>query len=106
MKGDQTLILKDKQSRILLLLLKDGQRDWSIDALSKESNTTYVHTCNFILECERQNLVVGEKHGKNKIVKLTEKGSKIAESISNIYNLLDYRKETALDNSKGPEPTI
>lgn len=89
MEGDQgTLILKDKQSKILLLLYKNLNKDWSIGSLSKESNTTYVHTCNFILDCERQNIVSSEKHGKSKIVKLTEKGTKIAESVDNIYSQL------------------
>ncbi len=90
MEGDQnTLLLKDKQSRILLLL-KNEQKEWNVDALSKESNTTYVHTCNFILECERQDLVSREKHGKNKIVRLTEKGKKVVDSISNIYNVMGF----------------
>jgi predicted transcriptional regulator len=31
-----------------------------------------------------------EKHGKNKIVRLTEKGKKVVDSISNIYNVMGF----------------
>jgi predicted transcriptional regulator len=75
------IIFKTKQLKILLTL-RDKSRDWYISDLAKTSNTTYVHTCNFIIACEAAGITSSEKHGKIKVVRLTEKGAQIAESLS------------------------
>lgn len=83
-----SIILKDKQAKIILLL-KNTQQPWYISSLSKASGTTYVHACNFVKKCEVMGIVTNEKHGKIKEIKLTEKGVQIAEMISNIYSSID-----------------
>ncbi len=85
---EEQIIFKAKQAAILLSL-RDYSKDWSISELAKASKSTYVHSCNFIKSCEEHGLVVGEKHGKAKTIKLTEKGKSIADSVWAIYSLLN-----------------
>ena|SRR5271154_5405475 len=86
------LILKQKQTKILLVL-KDSTQDWYISTLAKATGTTYVHTCNFLSECERLGIVQSEKHGKLKIVVLTEKGTRLADLISAINPLINPQEQ-------------
>ena len=81
------LILKQKQARILLAL-RDASQNWYISTVAKAANTTYVHACNFLGTCEALGITTSEKHGKTKIIKLTEKGSKLAEMITSINSLV------------------
>lgn len=83
---NNNILLKHKQTRILLAL-KDPSQSWYISTLAKATNTTYVHACNFLAVCESLGITQSEKHGKLKIIKLTDKGQRIVELISNI-NLL------------------
>ena len=84
------ILLKNKQSKILLAL-RDQTQSWYISSLAKTSGTTYVHACNFINACESLGIVQSEKHGKIKVVKLTEKGAKIAESLSSIVSIMSQQ---------------
>ncbi|MGC8586726.1 MAG: winged helix DNA-binding protein [Candidatus Micrarchaeia archaeon] len=81
------LILKGKQAKIIIAL-KDKNQEWHIADLAKVANVTYVHTSNFIKACEQQGIVSYEKHGKIKVVKLTEKGDAVANEIANVVNIL------------------
>ena len=78
---DANILLKGKQSRILVAL-RDTNQAWYVSSLAKAAGTTYVHACNFINICEELGIVNCEKHGKLKVVKLTDKGAKMAEMIS------------------------
>ncbi|MGC8669975.1 MAG: hypothetical protein ACP5TL_02370 [Candidatus Micrarchaeia archaeon] len=86
-EANSEMLFKRKQL-LVLLALKDSTQDWYISTLAKAANATYVHTCNFINECEKRGITVSEKHGKIKRVKLTEKGLKLAELLSNSYALI------------------
>ena len=88
MRVDSAIILKNKQSKILMAL-KDTSQNWYISTLAKAAGSTYVHACNFLKECETLGVVQSERHGKIKVVKLTEKGAKIVESLANIVNLMN-----------------
>lgn len=81
------LIFKYKHARILLAL-RDKSQSWYIASLAKAAGATYVHTCNFVDSCEKIGFVASEKHGKEKMLKLTEKGSRIADMVAGIYNEL------------------
>ncbi len=93
-ENGETLIFKGKQAKIILLL-KNINQNWYISKLAKESNTTYVHTCNFILNCEMIGIVESEKNGKMKRIKLTERGQAIANKIEEIYSLMSLNQNTA-----------
>ncbi len=90
------LLIKGKQASILMAL-KESQQEWYISTIAKKTQTTYVHAHKFISECEKAGILSIEKHGKLKIVKLTEKGNRIAESLKEIYMLIgmtEAAKET------------
>jgi predicted transcriptional regulator len=94
------ILIKEKHAKILIAL-KNQSQSWYISSLARATNTTYVHTCNFISACEKLNLVYNEKHGKIKTVKLTDKGSKVAELLNSIYNILGEQSIKNKDNDKG-----
>lgn len=81
------MLIREKQASILICL-KDKTKDWSINELAKHTGSTYVHVCNFIMECELKGVVESQKHGKDKMIKLTQKGELLALHIENIYALL------------------
>jgi predicted transcriptional regulator len=88
---DNNIILKQKQTKILLAL-KDASQSWYISSLAKASGTTYVHACNFLVACEALGIVSSEKHGKMKMIKLTERGLKIADMITSINSLINLQE--------------
>jgi len=82
------LIFKPKQL-LIILALKDSTQGWYISTLAKAANATYVHTCNFLKECEKRGITTSEKHGKIKMVKLTERGIKIADMLNSAYSMIN-----------------
>jgi predicted transcriptional regulator len=98
------LIFKGKHIRILLAL-RDTTQNWYITTLAKASDTTYVHTCNFIGACEHLGIIGSEKHGKIKLVKLTEKGARLAEMLAGAYSIVNgAEKEKEKENGKEAQP--
>ncbi len=95
-----TIILKEKQAKILLSL-KNTQQPWRIGSLSVACGTTYVHTHNFIKMCTESGLTSIEKHGKIKEIKLTEKGAQVAEMISGIYAIISPQAAAARTKGSG-----
>lgn len=87
MKDIAYFLLKDKQARILLVL-KENDQPLNVSEITKNANVTYVHTCNLIQYYEKTGLVKTEKRGKKKYASLTEKGEKIANKITEIYDIL------------------
>ncbi len=93
-KRKPALILMAKQADILICL-RDKAKDWSISELAKHTNSTYVHVCNFIMECEDKGIVESQKHGKDKMIKLTSKGELLASHIDGIYALINGNGDNA-----------
>lgn len=100
---DGNILLKGKQSGILLAL-RDTEQSWYVSSLAKAAGTTYVHACNFINVCEDLDIVSCEKHGKLKVVKLTDKGAKMAEMIAGIKTLLASTSAPAQPQQNGQQP--
>ena len=96
-----SILLKDKQAK-LLLAINGAQQDISISSLAKSTDTTYVHASTFLSLCETRGIVRNEKHGKSKIYRLTEKGKKIADHLSEIYALVSQAAQPA--NAPAPKP--
>ncbi len=82
-----SLLLKDKQAK-LLLAINDSSQDISISSLARATGTTYVHASTFLSSCDARGIVKNEQHGKTKIYRLTDKGKKIADHLSEIYALM------------------
>jgi len=77
-----SVLFKRKPIRILLALLQD--KKWYPSLLAKESDLSYVHTAKLIDLLEEIDLVSSEFKGKTKVIKLTEKGEKLARSLEEI----------------------
>lgn len=97
---NNNIILKQKQTRILLAL-RDTSQNWYISTLAKATDTTYVHTCNFLAACETLGITTSEKHGKIKLIKLTEKGLRLADLITNINTIITIQEQ---QQKQQPEP--
>jgi predicted transcriptional regulator len=85
-KNMKRLFFHIKPVSILILLLQD--KKWSISELARESKQTYVYATKVIRALEKNNIVNISKEKKKKIVKLTEKGEKIAKMIDEMMKLL------------------
>lgn len=98
------ILFRDKHLKILLAL-RDTTQSWYISTLAKASNTTYVHTCNFLKVCEGLGITDSEKHGKIKLVKLTETGVKLADMLASAYSMVNsVENERAVQQKQQQEP--
>jgi DNA-binding MarR family transcriptional regulator len=77
-----------KKPAMILVALRNDARNRYGSVLAKEVDCTYSHAVKILQEMERAKLVNFEKQGRIKLIKLTENGNKIAESIEKIKNLL------------------
>lgn len=73
---------------MMLLSLKNSSNEIYASSLAKNVDCTYSHVVKILQEMERYNIVAFEKSGRLKIIRLTDKGLKIASSIEDIRNLL------------------
>ncbi len=78
------LFLKEKQAAAIIAL-KDQNSSWHLSKIARQTNSTYVYITKLMSILEKKGLVVLESKGKKRVVKLTEKGLKLA-------NLLDEAK--------------
>ena len=88
-----TLFIKQKQA-ILIMSLSDRSKEWHISNLAAVSGVTYVHTSKFISKCEELGIVASEKHGRTKMLVLTDKGEQIAKNISSIMDKTGIRTQS------------
>ena len=79
-------LFKHKPLKILLLLLQDKQ--WYSSLLARESGQSYVHATKIIASFEDMEIVSSELAGKKRVIKLTEKGEKIARALEEIIKTL------------------
>ena len=83
------VFFRKKPAMILVALRKDSIRNNRYGSvLAKEVDCTYSHAVKILQEMEKAKLVVFEKHGRIKNIKLTENGAKVAEYIAKIKELL------------------
>ena len=81
------VFFRKKPAMILVSLRKGGRNRYS-SVLAKEVDCTYSHAVKLLQEMEKAKLVNFEKHGRIKSITLTDSGTKIAEHIEHIKNLL------------------
>ena len=81
------VFFRKKPAMILVSLRKGGRNRYS-SVLAKEVDCTYSHAVKILQSLERLGLVVFEKKGRIKLIKLTKKGQEIAENIENIKKLI------------------
>ena len=73
----------------MLVALKRLSRARYGSILAKEVDCTYSHAVKILQTLEKLGLVVFEKKGRIKLIKLTKKGTEVANSIENIKKLVD-----------------
>jgi predicted transcriptional regulator len=80
--------LREKPVRILTTL-KNTETSWHLSKIARATETTYVYVTKFVSDLSRKGLVIIEPKGKMRIVKLTEKGAKIANMLEELKQLLE-----------------
>lgn len=79
--------LRIKPCRMLLVLKDHGAK--YITELAKESGATYVHTTKLVRELEKKGILTITANGKKRMIKLTDKGMKIASALGEVLNALE-----------------
>ena len=77
-----------KKPAMILVALKNSNKNRYGSVLAKEVDCTYSHAVKILQEMEKAKLVNFEKMGRIKVIKLTESGEKIADNIGKIKELL------------------
>lgn len=84
-KGRKTatnLLFHIKPVSLLVLLLHD--KVWNVSSLARESNQSYVYAVEVVKIFEEEGIVNSNSKGKRRIIKLTEKGEKIAKVLNEV----------------------
>ncbi len=71
------LFMKEKQVAALTVL-KDQNTSWHLSKIARQTGTTYVYITKLMSILEKKGLVTLETKGKRRLVKLTERGLKLA----------------------------
>jgi predicted transcriptional regulator len=80
-----TVFARPKPCKILTAL-KDTDTRWHLSKLAKSTDTTYVYVTRLVSKLEEEGILTVESKGKMRIVKLTEKGMKIANAIDELMS--------------------
>jgi len=78
-----------RKPALMLVALKKLTRARYGSILAKEVDCTYSHAVKILQTLERLKLVNFEKKGRMKLIKLTKKGTDVAENIDNIRELIN-----------------
>tara|TARA_Y100000034_G_scaffold47836_1_gene58987 strand:+ start:2891 stop:3172 length:282 start_codon:yes stop_codon:yes gene_type:complete len=77
-----------RKPALMLVSLKRNSRMRYGSILAKEVDCTYSHAVKILQTLEDLRLVVFEKKGRIKIIKLTKKGKEVADAIDEIQDLV------------------
>lgn len=89
------ILFHKKPAALLTLLLQD--KLWYPSALARESGQSYVYATKIVNQFEKDGLIVCTPKGKRRIVKLTEKGDKIARTINEISTILSSQTNQKIE---------
>jgi DNA-binding MarR family transcriptional regulator len=88
MSDNFDLFFRRKPAMMLIALKKVNKAKYG-SILAKDVDCTYSHAVKILQTLEKLGLVVFEKQGRIKIIKLTKKGREVADSIENIQKLVE-----------------
>jgi DNA-binding MarR family transcriptional regulator len=88
MKDNFDIFFRRKPALMLVALKKVSKARYG-SVLAKEVDCTYSHAVKILQTLEELGLVVFEKKGRIKLIKLTKKGQEIAEHIDTIRRALN-----------------
>ena len=77
-----------RKPALMLVSLKRNSRMRYGSILAKEVDCTYSHAVKILQTLESLRLVVFEKRGRIKVIKLTKKGKEVADAIDDINELV------------------
>jgi len=78
-----SVFARPKPCKIMTILL-DTETSWHLSKIAKASDTTYVYVTKLMSKLQEAELVSVESKGKRRVVVLTEKGTKIANTIKEL----------------------
>lgn len=81
------IIFREKPA-LMLVNMKNAKETTYASSLAKSVVCTYSHIVKVLQKMEEAGLVLFEKHGRLKLLKLTKKGREVAEAIETARNLL------------------
>jgi len=87
MKDNFDIFFRRKPALMLIALKKISRVRYG-SLLAKEVDCTYSHAVKILQILEKLALVVFEKKGRIKLIKLTKKGEEIADNIENIKRVV------------------
>jgi predicted transcriptional regulator len=87
MKDNFDIFFRRKPAMMLVALKRIARVRYG-SILAKEVDCTYSHAVKILQSLERLGLVMFEKKGRIKLIKLTKKGTEVAENIENIRKLV------------------
>ena len=87
MKDNFDIFFRRKPALMLVALSKVSKARYG-SILAKEVDCTYSHAVKILQTLEELGLVLFEKKGRIKLIKLTKKGEEAAENIENIRRLV------------------
>jgi len=73
----------------ILTLLRDTESSWHLSKIAKSSETTYVYVTKLISGLQKAGIVTIEPKGKKRMVRLTERGMKVAKAIDELKTSLE-----------------
>jgi len=88
MKDNFDIFFRRKPSLMLVALKKVSKARYG-SILAKEVDCTYSHAVKILQTLEKLGLVVFERQGRIKLIKLTKKGLEIAEHIDSIKRTIN-----------------
>ena len=88
MSDNFDLFFRRKPAMMLIALKKVNKAKYG-SILAKDVDCTYSHAVKILQTLERLGLVVFDKQGRIKIIKLTKKGRDVADNIENIQKLVE-----------------
>ncbi|MCL5730285.1 MAG: winged helix DNA-binding protein [Candidatus Pacearchaeota archaeon] len=87
MKDNFDIFFRRKPALMLVFLKKNTRMRYG-SILAKEVDCTYSHAVKILQTLEKLGLVLFEKKGRVKLIKLTKKGKEVADHIELIQNLV------------------
>lgn len=87
MKDNFDIFFRRKPALMLVFLKKNTRMRYG-SILAKEVDCTYSHAVKILQTLEHLGLVLFEKKGRVKLIKLTKKGKEVADHIELIQNLV------------------
>jgi DNA-binding MarR family transcriptional regulator len=87
MKDNFDIFFRRKPALMLVALKRIARARYG-SILAKEVDCTYSHAVKILQNLEKLGLVVFEKKGRIKLIKLTKRGQEVSDSIENIKRVV------------------